>query len=154
MNGDWAARLKNATSRATFPYEVDEQQVGPPAPDLDRTMPWMPDDLITLFREVGPISLPDIGNGYFLYPPTPVDRPDRLDDAEIVVFGSNGGGDQYVRTLADGRVLRLQGLAYIDGVFVSNDVGAERVGDDLAYFLDRLVVAVEAFADHGHVTDL
>ncbi|MBO3743111.1 hypothetical protein [Actinoplanes flavus] len=154
MNDNWAIRLKNATSRATFPYEVEEQQVGPPAPDLDRAMPWIPGDLITFFREVGPLSLPDIGNGYFLYPPTPVDRPDRLDDEEIVVFGSNGGGDQYVRILADGRILRLQGLAYIDGVYFSNDVGVKRVGDDLVDFLNRLVVAVEAFADHGHITDL
>ncbi|MEV0806314.1 hypothetical protein [Micromonospora sp. NPDC050200] len=61
-------------------------------------------ELFALYRFVGPVSLPDITNGYFLHPLDSVignlyhddRRADRIgeplaEDVDIVVFGSNGG---------------------------------------------------------------
>jgi hypothetical protein len=59
-------------------------------------------------QHVGPVSLPDIANGYFIHPPHTVAAnpdpdavgcPDRIgepfqDPVAVVVFGSNGGGRQ------------------------------------------------------------
>jgi hypothetical protein len=52
--------------------QPDEHHVGPPASEtelavLRERLPWVPDDLVTLHREVAPVWLPDIDNGYFLH---------------------------------------------------------------------------------------
>ncbi|GIE30950.1 hypothetical protein Ait01nite_039950 [Actinoplanes italicus] len=168
----WAELLRAAVGAALrdvvagFPFEAGEHEVGPPAPperlaELRERMPWVPDGIVTLQRVVGPASLPDICNGYFLYSardlPGFLDhrdgRPDRLDEAavDVVVFGGNGGGDQYATTL-DGRVFRLQEAGYVGGVY--SGPGITAVADDLREFLEKLLEAVVAFGDGGHITDL
>jgi hypothetical protein len=155
---DWAAHLEAATARAvrdvlaTYPFEPGEQRIGPPASaaelaELRERLPWIPADLVTLQRTVGPVSLPDIDNGYFLHPVDTIigsvegDGPDRIDEP-VVVFGSNGGGDLYALGIRDGRVFRLRGAGYVGGVY---EGGVTEAGTDLGDFLTRLLAEVTAF---------
>ncbi|MEV4276545.1 hypothetical protein [Actinoplanes xinjiangensis] len=161
---EWAALLDGATARAlrdvvsTYPFEADEHRIGPAAPaaDLDGLPPWLPPDLVALHRTVGPVSLPDIGNGWFLHPAADVHtEPDRIADpfeAAVVVFGGDGGGSLYALTLDDGRVLRLTDAAYLGGVY--EGPGIRVVADDLRDFLERLFRVVEAFGDRGRIAGL
>ena len=74
----WATRLRTASGRAlsgvvsTFPFEAGDHLVGPAASEAElevlQQLPWTPDALVALYRYVRPVSLPDIGNGYFLHP--------------------------------------------------------------------------------------
>ncbi|MFD1373678.1 hypothetical protein [Actinoplanes sichuanensis] len=170
----WAARLDDAVRQAltdvvsTFPFEADEHSVGPPttAADLSELlsrMPWAPDGLVALQRSVGPVSLPDIGNGYFLYDVRGLTgvvdhddgRPDRLagpHQVDVVVFGGDGGGAQYAIALDDGRVLRLREAAYTGGEY--DGPGITVIARDLPDFLEKLLGAVQAFGDGGRITDL
>ncbi len=175
----WARQLEAATARAlrdvlsTYPFEPGVHTVGPPSPPADltllrRRMPWVPNELVALCQLVGPVSLPDIANGYFLDASKHLTsdlfheqaRPDRIgepfaEDVDIVVFGSNGGGDLYALATPDGGlVYRLQDAAYEAGVYRGTERGITVVGKDLRDFLDKFLAAVEAFADDGRVTDL
>lgn len=175
----WVTRLEAATARAlrevlaSYPFEPDEHRIGPPAvvgelAALRERVPWVPDDLLTLYRQVGPVSLPDIANGYYIHAPKHVAadseraavRPDRVgaglaDPVDVVVFGSNGGGDLYALvTTSRGPVYRLRDAGYEAGVYHGTRHGVAIVGDDLHHFLGRLLTAVETFADRGDVTDL
>lgn len=172
----WAARLDAAVTRAlrdvvsTFPFEAGAHQVGPPASPAELTalreaLPSVPDPLVALQRHVGPVALPDIGNGYFLHPAEQIaagghdGRADRIGSpfdpgVDIVVFGSNGGGDRYAVATGDGRVFRLRDTSYVDGVHEGTDHGITVVGPDLPHFLELLLAATAAFADDGSVTDL
>ncbi|MEU7873331.1 SMI1/KNR4 family protein [Dactylosporangium sp. NPDC049140] len=145
--------------------------MGPPASgaELDllrERLPWTPDELVALHRHVGPVTLPDIGNGYFLHAPDGVlaalDQQDRADQIgeplaehiDVVVFGSNGGGDLYAIAVTDGRVFRLQDASYIGGVYGGTNHGITVVAADLHDFLERFLNAVNAFAMNGDITDL
>jgi hypothetical protein len=173
--GVWATELEAATGRAlrdvvsTFPFEAGDHQVGPPASgaELDllrQRLPWVPDELVALHRHVGPVSLPDIGNGYFLHPIAGVvgmpERPGRADqigeplagNVDVVVFGGNGGGDLYALAVTDGRVFRLREAACAGGVYDGTDEGVTVVGTDLRHFLERFLGAVTAFATDGSIT--
>lgn len=136
----WAARLREAAAR--LPAE-SEWEIGPPvAPD--GIPDWLPTDLVALLRVVGPVSLPDVGNGWFLHPADAA-QDDRIADpfeAAVVVFGSDGGGDLFAVTTGDGRVLRLRDAAYLGGVYEGS--GITVVAGDLAGFLDLVLRAVES----------
>nr|BFE60283.1 hypothetical protein GCM10020063_048090 [Dactylosporangium thailandense] len=157
---EWATQL-----------QMDDHQVGPPASDADlallrQRMPWTPDEIVALHRHVGPVSLPDIGNGYFIHAldglPAVLDQQDRADqiggpfaeNIDVVVFGSNGGGDLYAMAVTDGRVFRLRDAAYLGGVYDGTARGITVVGADLRDFLERLLSAVTAFAVRGDIIDL
>jgi hypothetical protein len=73
---------------------------------------------------------------------------------DVIVFGSDGGGDLYAMAVADGRVFRLQDASYVSGVYNGTDRGITVVGADLRDFLERLLSAVTAFAANGAITDL
>jgi hypothetical protein len=175
----WAAQVEAAAARAlrnvvsTYPFEAGDHSVGPPSSvaelaALREGMPWVPDELFALYRFVGPVSLPDITNGYFLYPPDSVignlyhddGRADRIgepfaDDVDIVVFGSNGGGDLYALATPDGDpVYRFDEAVYEFGIYHGTERGITVVGEDLRHFLEEFLAAVEAFADDGSITDL
>jgi hypothetical protein len=173
---EWATQLQAAVERALrdvvsgFPFEADDHRVGPPASgaELDllrQRLPWTPDELVALHRQVGPVTLPDIGNGYFLHAPDGVlaalDQQDRADQIgeplaehiDVVVFGSNGGGDLYAIAVTDGRVFRLQDASYIGGVYRGTNHGITVVAADLRDFLERFLNAVNAFAMNGDITD-
>src|SRR5215510_3376242 len=111
----WAARIEAATARALrdvvsmYPFDAGDHSVGPPLSPtqlavLRERMPWVPGELLALYRHVGPVSMPDITNGYFLYPPAGVltdmydlyndGRADHIgkpftEEVDVVVFGSN-----------------------------------------------------------------
>lgn len=171
--GEWATQLQAVAARALrdvvsgYPFEADDHRVGPPASmaslDLLRQrLPWTPDELVALQRCVGPVTLPDICNGYFLHALTAVDRQDRADQIgepfgeriDVIVFGSNGGGDLYAMAVTDGRVFRVRDAGYVGGVYNGTDRGITIVGADLRDFLERLLSAVTAFAADGVITDL
>jgi hypothetical protein len=158
---------------STYPFEAGDHTVGPPSSPaelaaLREGMPWLPDDLLALYRVVGPVSLPDITNGYFVHPPDSLigdayrrgRRADRIreplaEDVDIVVFGSNGGGDLYaLAATGSGPVYRLREAAYEDGIYRGTERGITVVGNNLGHFLDRLLAAVEVFARDGSITDL
>ncbi|WP_155357825.1 hypothetical protein [Acrocarpospora macrocephala] len=168
----WAAQVEAAAVRAlrdvvsTYPFEAGDHSVGPPSSAaelaaLHERMPWVPDELFALYRFVGPLSLPDITNGYFLHPPDSVigntyhGRADRIgepfaEDVAVVVFGSNGGGDLYaLATTVGGPVYRLQEAVYEVGIYHGTERSITVVGEDLRNFLEEFLAAVEAFADDG-----
>jgi len=174
----WAVQVEAAAAQAlrdvvsTYPFEADDHTVGPPPSAaelaaLRERMPWLPDELLALFRFVGPVWLPDITNGYFLHPPGSVidnlyhenGRADRIcerfsEDVDVVVFGSNGGGDLYALATDGGSVYRLREAAYEDGIYRGTERGITVVGETLRDFLERFLAAVETFAHDGSITDL
>ncbi|MFG2040630.1 hypothetical protein [Dactylosporangium sp. NPDC048998] len=132
---------------------------------LRERLPWAPDGLVALQRWVGPVSLPDIGNGYFLHPvdgligcldhdgyADQIAEP-LIDCVDIVVFGSNGSGDLYAIATKDGSVFRLRDAEYLRGIYHGSERGISVVGDDLREFLERFLAAVAGLA-HDGVTDL
>lgn len=175
----WAMQIEAAIARAlrdvlsTYPFEPDVHSVGPPSAAaelamLRERMPWVPEELCALYRHVGPVSLPDITNGYFLHPPAELianlshedGSADRIgeplsEEVDIVVFGSNGGGDLYaVTTTGRGRVYRLQDAGYEAGIYRGSELGIAVVGENLRDFLEKVLAAVETFANDGSVADL
>nr|BFE55640.1 hypothetical protein GCM10020063_001660 [Dactylosporangium thailandense] len=143
---------------ATYPFQPGAQTVGPPASEADLValrsrVPCVPDDLVAVCRWVGEVSLPDIANGYFMFGPQYIHdgRADRIgepfaEDVDVVVFGSDGGGATYAMAVDGvGTVYRLDGCAH---------PGVTGVVDDLDDFLERLLAAVEAFADDGQISGL
>jgi hypothetical protein len=90
------------------------------------------------------VSLPDVGNGYFIHAPALVlegESPTRLTgtvEDRIVVFGSDGGGALFALSASGRGVYRLangsftaRGTPYDDG-----DVAV--VAPDIGQFLDFL----------------
>ena len=170
---DWKANLDSVTGRALHQaraagLEYDEHRIGPLAleSDLGARLPWAPDALAVLHRHIGPVSLPDIGNGYFLHSVDSLTDcldhdgyPDHIGEpfstnVEIVVFGSNGGGDLYAIGTHDGRVYRLREAQYLHGVYSGTTAGITTIGEDLRDFLQRFLIAVTAFATDGAIVDL
>ncbi|MEU7872076.1 hypothetical protein [Dactylosporangium sp. NPDC049140] len=75
------------------------------------------------------------------------------ENIDVVVFGSNGGGDLYATRVTAGQVFRLRGASYISGVYDGTDNGITSVGADLGEFLERFLSTVNAFATNGAITD-
>jgi hypothetical protein len=108
------------------------------------------------------VSLPDVGNGYFIHSSGLVighahgEGLRRLGaplDLDVVTFASDGGGALYALPAADpGPVYRLRDCALHDGV--ADAQGAETVAADLQGFLQRLELAVERFTSTGDLIDL
>ena len=108
------------------------------------------------------VSLPDIGNGYFIHPADRVARqaadgePRRIGpphELDVLVFGSDGGGALYaVPAAKPGPVYRLRECSIKDGIAIAGDIKVVAV--DYRTFLQRLEIAVETFAATGHPADL
>lgn len=173
---EWSRALRVEAHRAMnevvaiYLVDYDDPRIGPPSTsaelrDLATHLPWTPLALRELYRLVGPISLPDIANGYFIHEPASlvgtgdgnqrvdvVDRPDGRRE-QLVVFGSDGGGALYGLSVT-GSVYRLRGVAYLDGVYDGSTGGFAVVAHDLPAFLEKLLHAVTAFARDGTITDV
>jgi hypothetical protein len=115
---------------------VDEHTVGPPVAEsepaaLRQRLPWIPDDLLTVARWVGEVSLPDIA-------------------------AADGGGTLCAIAVGDiDTVYRLRECGYEQGVHSgSAGFGVTVVAEGLDAFLDASLAAVAAFAVHGEITDL
>ncbi|MFD0592644.1 SMI1/KNR4 family protein [Catellatospora coxensis] len=75
---------------ARFGYPPDEHRVAPPAApeDLARLADLLyglrlPGDLLEFYRATGGVSLPDVGNAYFISGPRDVRRPGRTRDGRL-----------------------------------------------------------------------
>ncbi|MEV0093882.1 hypothetical protein [Streptomyces sp. NPDC050738] len=106
-------------------------------------------DLAAFYSSVGEVSLPDIGNGYFIHSARqvlhqlaeegPVFLPES-DDPQGMVIASNGGGQLYA---ADwGGAIHRSRTASQESEF-------DRVADDLPAFLDLVRRAVLRFTRSG-----
>ena len=124
VRADVSRLLENFESH--FGYPPGEYRVDGPAAAAELTDTW-PAELVAFHRVVAVVDLPDVGNGYCIYRPSPpgTDRGDpcRLSDGRaIVVFGSDGGGAMFALTASsDAPVLRLA-----DGALIGDTYDADR----------------------------
>jgi hypothetical protein len=150
-----------------FGFEPGANAVGPPASgeavaSLAALRPAPARDLLIFYENIGEVSLPDVGNGYFIHSPRLVlehaqaGEPRRIGppvDVDVLAFASDGGGALYtLPAAAAGPVFRLRDYVLRDGVADARDV--QIVAGDLLAFLDRLKLAIEIFASTGNLTDL
>jgi hypothetical protein len=155
------------TFRQRFGFEPGTNELGPPASgealtSLAALQATPAHDLLAFYRNVGEVSLPDVGSGYFIHPPCLVVQQAQAGelhrigppvDVEVLVFASDGGGALYALPAAQaGPVYRLRDCALRDGVAGAR--GARVVADDLQAFLQSLELAVETFVSTGNLTDL
>lgn len=155
------------TFQARFGFEPGRNQLGPPAAEqalasLQAIVPRPAADLIDFHRCIGQVSLPDIGNGYFIHPAGLVARqaadgePRRIGpphELDVLVFGSDGGGALYAIPAAKpGPVYRLRECSIKDGTALGGNI--QVIAADYRAFLQHLAIAVETFAATGHLTDL
>jgi len=155
------------TFQSRFGFEPGMNQLGPPAAEqalasLQAIVPRPAADLIDFYRCIGQVSLPDIGNGYFIHPadlvarPAADGQPRRIGpphELDVLVFGSDGGGALYaVPAAKPGPVYRLRECTIKDGIASASDI--QVVAVDYQTFLQRLEIAVETFAATGHPADL
>lgn len=150
-----------------FGFEPGVNAVGPPASgeasaSLAVLQPAPARDLLVFYENIGEVSLPDVGNGYFIHSPRLVIEHARDGglrrigppfDVGVLAFASDGGGALYVLPAAEaGPVYRLRDCALLDGV--ADAQGVETVAGDLQEFLQRLRLAAETFTGTGSLTDL
>lgn len=155
------------TFQSRFGFQPGMNQLGPPAAEqglasLQAIVPCPAGDLIDFYRRVGQVSLPDVGNGYFIHPADLVVRqaadgePRRIGpphELDVLVFGSDGGGALYaVPAAKPGPVYRLRECAIKDGTALAGDI--QIIAVDYRTFLQRLEIAVETFAATGDLVDL
>jgi hypothetical protein len=88
----WKAELAAALDRVLplleqrFSYPPDQNTIGPAAVAVPLDLPA---DLATLYRRVGPVTLPDIGEGLFIEP------PQRLVRSGEAVFFARAGATRF-----------------------------------------------------------
>ncbi|MFD7444180.1 hypothetical protein [Streptomyces sp. NPDC059909] len=106
-----------------------------------------PRPLLYLYSVIDSVSLPDIGNGYFIHSPSTVTEhlaeyghTALTSGVPGIVFGSVGGGNLFALA-DDGRVHKSRTASSTDGF----DVAATDLGD----FLEQLRHVVEQFAATG-----
>jgi hypothetical protein len=153
--------------RQRFGFEPGTNAVGPPAAreavaSLAALRPAPAHDLLIFYENIGEVSLPDVGNGYFIHSPRLViqqaqaGEPRRIGppvDVDVLAFASDGGGALYAVPAAEGGpVYRLHDYVLQDGVAYARDV--QIAAGDLQAFLQRLKLAVETFTSTGDLTDL
>jgi len=156
-----------ATFGERFGFDPGANAVRPPAAaeavaSLAALRPAPARDLLTFYENIGEVSLPDVGNGYFIHAPRLVveqaraGNPRRIGppvDVDVLAFAGDGGGALYALPAAKaGPVYRLRDYVLRDGVAEARDV--QIVAGDLRAFLQRLKLAVETFTSTGNLTDL
>ncbi|MFJ6759434.1 MULTISPECIES: SMI1/KNR4 family protein [unclassified Streptomyces] len=102
-------------------------------------------DLAAYYGEIGTVTMSDVGNAYFLHSGARAlgERtalPEAGRAVPAVLIGSDGGGILYA-VGADGGVWRSRGA--------SEEVGFDRITNDLAVFLDLLRRSVHRFNETG-----
>jgi hypothetical protein len=159
-----------ATFRQRFGFEPGANAVGPPASgeavaSLAALRPAPARDLLTFYESIGEVSLPDVGNGYFIHSPRLVIEHARAGglwyigppfDVGVLAFASDGGGALYALPAAEaGPVYRLRDYVLLDGAADVRDARDVQIAaGDLRAFLERLKLAVEISASTGGLTDL
>jgi hypothetical protein len=162
--GVWRAAIRDACDdllrdfEARFGYEPGEHTVaGPTAAEVVAAAETagLPKPLTEFYRHVGEVSLPDAFIGFFVHPlrlvlanPTngmPVRAPG-LTDADIVVFGSDGGGQLFAVDSAGSPVYLLPTGAIRDGAYLGGGLPGRVLAATFPDFLDWLLDAVRAAA--------
>jgi hypothetical protein len=155
------------TFRQRYGFGPGPHTVGPPASreavaSLAELRPGPGRDLLVFYEVIGEVSMPDVGNGYFIDSPgLVIGRAAELRSIEpplgidVLAFASEGGGALYVLPATKaGPVYRLRNCAIRDGVASARHGDIQIVAGDLRAFLERLKFAVETFAKSGSLTDL
>ncbi|MFR9780128.1 hypothetical protein ACL02O_29240 [Micromonospora sp. MS34] len=146
-----------------FGYPPSRHTIGGPAGKGELasvTSTRLPGDLLVWYGQVREVTLPDIGNGYFIHDPGLVACREVTSirgrfDADVVVFASDGGGALFaVEAVTGSPVYRLPAGEMVAGVYRSDDPRFDVVAGNLTGFLDRLRDAVEVFAATGAAGDL
>ncbi|MEU7525111.1 hypothetical protein AB0A74_05210 [Saccharothrix sp. NPDC042600] len=162
----WRADMAHAVNhlllhfQARFGYPPDEQTIGGPAAadELARASGVLPEQLLTFYRHVSEVDLPDVFNGFFIHPLNTVlaNLPDPLTpkhapgltDSSLVVFGSDGGGTLFALGTEDGVVYVLPVGEIRDGAYLGGGAEPGRaVFQDLWDFLGWLLHAVRGVAE-------
>ncbi|MFJ9847317.1 hypothetical protein ACIRYZ_44220 [Kitasatospora sp. NPDC101155] len=160
---DWAAAVTAhlqsvlAAFDTYYPFPPGENEVVLAAPDqldsLDalRAQPATPPDLVTFYKVINEVAMPDIGNAFFIHAADATisqlsDGPALLNDGDAgTIFASNGGGILYAIG-RDSRVHRSHAA--------SPDSDFEPIATNLRDFLEQLRDAVAHFAATGTPGDL
>ena len=132
----------------TYGYPAGDNTVTPAdeATQAEATPP--PGPLLSFYSTIDSVSLPDIGNGYFIHSPsTVIEHLAEYGHATLtnndepgVVFGSDGGGHLFALA-TDGSVHRSKAASW--------DAEFHAVATDLRDFLEQLRRAVERCAAKG-----
>lgn len=104
-------------------------------------------DLLQLYSVVGAVSLPDVGNGFFVH--SADDVVDGIRDGQpttvtgvisdsITVFGSDGGGGLFAHSGSTGVVYRLDGGALVGSKYEAGEGDVHIVAASLDAFLTYL----------------
>lgn len=145
-----------ATFERAHGYPPGTNDVRPPTEDELRAVDELKretsyfEELSTLYRSIGEVALPDVGNGFFLHSARAV--LDRIaeegpvflplaDDFQGMVIASDGGGRLYVADWG-GALHRSRTASTDDGTF-------DRVADDLPAFLTQVRSYVLRWATTG-----
>lgn len=153
-----------AKSESLLGYPVDpfENVVTDPDEDIP---PQLPAGLEQLYQAVGAVSLPDVGNGYFVHPPGYLAEAVargmaiRADTDElagpVMPFGSDGGGTLYCVAVDSGAVWELpQGEIDRNGVYLGGMDAPRPIASSVEEFLEKVLVATERFVESGEITRL
>ncbi|MEH1169684.1 hypothetical protein V6V47_30330 [Micromonospora sp. CPCC 205539] len=141
-----------------FGYPPDRHTIGDPAGEEELASLAglrLPGDLLEWYGQVREVSLPDIGNRYFIHEPglvahRQVTMVRGSFTADVVVFASDGGGTLFaVGAVTGSPVYRLPAGEIVAGIYRSDDPRFGVVAENLTGFLDRLRDAVEVFATMG-----
>jgi hypothetical protein len=114
-------------------------------------------DLLQFFRHFARLALPDVGNGYFVGPPTwmvsiwKASEPRGIEDVdgvrELVAIGSDGGGGIFATLRAkDSPIYLLPPARICDGMYIpfgGARLGTLEVADSFEGFLGELVSRLE-----------
>jgi len=151
-----------AKSESLLGYSVDpfENEVTDPG---EGTRSGLPPALEELYRTVEAVSLPDVGNGYFINPPAylaeAVSRgmPVQADTDEltgpVVPFGADGGGTFYCLATESGAVWELPGGELTkQGVYRGGMGDPRLIATGVEEFLDKLLTATRRFVGTGEIT--
>ncbi|MCR6484554.1 hypothetical protein M8542_17150 [Amycolatopsis sp. OK19-0408] len=133
---------------ARFGYPVGVNEVKPAAGGSRPAC--LPPELFDLYAAIEEVSLPDVGNGYFVHPlkeGAEDHRPTRLTRSvtdEVVVFGSDGGGALFALSRTGRGVHRVAGGSWIGPGRPYEDGDVTVVAPDVRRFLDFLLAELRA----------
>ncbi len=164
--GEWAGRMDALGSTfmeqftSKFGYPPDENYVartessGSAEVSGVAGVEGVPDDLVTFYRHVEQVSLPDVDSGFFVHPEGRTvaglrgGLPTRIAGSRedsVVVFGSDGGGSLFALSATDGSTVYRLPPSRVEGdVYTSGPIPPEVVASDLAGFLSLLERELEA----------
>ncbi|HST47874.1 hypothetical protein [Jatrophihabitans sp.] len=164
----WKQELRSTISRLEersesllgYPLDPSENVVTDPDEDVPAGLPA---DLEELYRTVGAVWLPDVGNSYYIHSPgflaeavargMPVEADTDELTGRIVPFASGGDGTFYCLAADSGAVWELpEGELTKQGVY-RGGMGAPRlVATGVEEFLEKLLAAARRFVETGEIT--